>query len=88
MSNILELTVEKQLIHRKDRHNVHNVHAVTVVEGDNLVSHVACSISAVYYFFKSRSVTIITGSQRYSVNLLQIGLELPCRLVGYFFCFY
>ena len=62
------------------------MYAVATVEGDTVIGHVTCSISAVFYLFITRGGTIvceITGARRYSADLPQGGLELPCKLLFY-----
>ena len=56
---MLEPTIGKQLNCRKDRHNIHDVYTVAIVEGDTVVGHVPHSISAVCYLFITRGGTII-----------------------------
>ena len=54
---ILDSVVGKHLSCRKDRHNVHDVCAVAVVEGDIVVG-VPCSISALCYLFITKGGSI------------------------------
>jgi hypothetical protein len=61
--------------------NAEDPYAVAVVSDGNTVGHVPRMISAACSLFLQRSGTIIcriTGSRRYSVDLPQGGLELPC----------
>ena len=81
--NRFVVAVQKILTCRKERGNVHDVYAVAVFEGDVIVGHVPRAISAVCYLFIDKGGTIsceITGSYRYSSDLPQGGLELPCKL--------
>ena len=79
----LVVAVEKTLICRKEQGNIHDVYTVAVVEDDVIVGHVPRAISAVCYLFIKKGGTIsceITGSHRYSSDLPQGVLELPCKL--------
>ncbi len=66
--------------------NVHDPYAVAVCRashGSSLatVGHVPRNISALCHFFIRRSGTItcqVTGVRRYSSDLAQGGLEVPC----------
>ena len=81
--DILEATVRKQLSCCKEPHNVHDVYAVAVVEEKNIVGHAPRLILPVCNLFITRGGTIdyeIIGPRRYSVDLPQGGLELPCKL--------
>lgn len=62
--------------------NIHDVYAVAVLSGGTVVGHVPRNISAVCYLFIRRIGTIVcqvTGNRRYSSDLVQGGLEIPCR---------
>ena len=79
----LVAAVGKTLICRKECGNIHDVYAVAVVEGVVIIGHMPRAILAVCYLFIEKGGTIsceITGSHRYSSDLPQGGLELPCKL--------
>ena len=81
--DILAPTIGKQISCRKDRHNVHDMYAVAVVDGDSVVGHVPRTISATCYLFITRGGNItceISGNRRYCADLPQSGLELPYKL--------
>ena len=70
--------IAKQLSCHKDRHNIHDLYAVTVVGDDGVVGHVPlailCAISVACYLFITRggqmfSTCEISGSWRHSTNL-------------------
>ncbi len=62
--------------------NVHDPYAVAVcISSGSTVGHVPRNISALCHFFIRRCGTItcqVTGVRRYSSDLLQGGLEVPC----------
>ena len=62
--------------------NIHDPYAVSVVTSNgNTVGHVPRTISTACTFFIRRGGTIIcqvTGQKRYSSDLVQGGLEIPC----------
>ncbi len=69
---------------RKETGNISDLYAVAVVNDQgSLLGHVPRNISAVCSTFLLRSGTItckVSGSRKYSADLPQGGLELPCRL--------
>ena len=62
--------------------NIHGPYAVSIVTSNgNTVGHVPRTISTACTFFIRRGGTIIcqvTGQKRYSSDLVQGGLEIPC----------
>ena len=69
---------------RSDRTNLHDPFAVSVVKDDQTVGHVPRRISAACSMFLRRNETItcrVIGTRKYSTNLPQGGLEIPCELV-------
>ena len=64
--------------------NFHDPYAVAVLtSNDTIVGHVPRNISAVCHFFLRKNGNIIcqvTGRRRYSLDLAQGGLEVPCSL--------
>ena len=65
----------------QEQTNVHDIYAVAVKKGTDIVGHVPRSISCLYFFsFLERGGTLeceITGRRR---DLPQGGLEVPCKL--------
>ncbi len=68
----------------RERHNVRNQFAVAVKKGTNIVGHLPRSISTASYVFLGKPQSSITcrvvGERRYSRDLPQGGLEIPCQL--------
>ena len=74
---------EKHLTYTQERTNVHDIYAVAVKKGADVVGHVPRSISYLWCFFLGRGITLeceIT-ERRFSVDLLQQGLEVLCKLI-------
>ena len=64
--------------------NVYDPFAVCVQKDGDVVGHVPRKISAVCSLFLRRNGTIhckVTGSRRYSRDIVQGGLEIPCQLI-------
>lgn len=72
------------LVCQREPHNFHDPFAVAVMKTGNIVGHIPRTISAASYVFLGRSgCTIsctVTGSRRYSRDLPQGGLEIPCTI--------
>ena len=67
----------------QDQTNVHDIYAVAVKKGTDIVGYVPRSISYLCYLFLERGGRLqceITGRRRYSVDLPQGGLEVPCKI--------
>jgi len=66
----------------RDRCNHHNSFAVATCRGSNVVGHMPRKISAICYVFLGKPGAVIsctvTGSRRYSHDLPQVGLKIPC----------
>ena len=65
----------------RELHNLRDPYAVAIKKGSTIVGHVPRTISAVCSMFMRRDGTIscrVTGSRRYSSDLPQGGLEIPC----------
>ena len=80
-------SIDESLICEREIGNCHDTHAVAIkktIEGDiKTVGHVPRSISAICSIFIRRGgsiVCLVNGSRRYSSNLPQGGLEIPCIL--------
>lgn len=69
---------------RRETSNGHDPFAVAVVKDSTVVGHVPRRISAICSLFLRRHGTItcrVNGSRRYSRDLPQGGLEVPCILI-------
>ena len=67
----------------EERTNIHDPFAVAIIKDDSVVGHVPRKISTVCSLFlrSGGSITCeITGSRKYSHDLPQGGLEIPCSL--------
>lgn len=72
------------LVCTRERRNAVDRYAVSVVKDDNVVGHLPRKISKVCSLFLERGGTIncrITGARRYSFDLPQGGVEVPCFLL-------
>ena len=73
-----ELPCQREVGNRVD------VFAVAVMRGETVVGHVPKKISSVCSLYLRRDGSIVcrvTGSRRYSEDLAQGGLEIPCVLI-------
>ena len=73
----------EELTCRRERFNVADPFAVAMVKGETTVGHVPRKILSIYSLFLRRNGTIlcqIVGNRRYSADLPQGGLEVPCTL--------
>ena len=72
----------KELLCKHERHNPHDLFAIAVTKHHVVVGHLPRKYSALFWsFLRSGSITcIITGTRRYSRDLVQGGLEVPCML--------
>ena len=62
---------------------MHDIYAVAMKRGANIVGHVPHSISYLFYLFIESGGNIqceITGQRKYSADLPQGGLEVPYKL--------
>ncbi len=77
-------SLNERLLCEKEEGNTSDVYAVAVKENNRIVGHVPRTISAVCSLFLDREGTtitcVVTGSRRYSSDLPQGGLEVPCKL--------
>ena len=67
----------------KEEGNSHDLYAVAVKKLDSIVGHVPRTISTLCHLFLSRGGSItctVTGIRKYSDDLPQGGLEVPCQL--------
>ena len=74
----------EELTCRRERNNIHDPYAVAVLKSDVIVGHIPRAISAACYVFLGRAGSTIsckvTGPRRYSADLPQGGLEIPCSI--------
>ena len=64
--------------------NPHNLFAVAICKFNIVVGHVPKRISSIYSSFLRQGGSItckVTGPKRFSADLLQRGLEIPCKLI-------
>ena len=78
-------TTGEYLTCRLEFGNIHDPYAVAVVRStsSSTVGHIPRRISAVCHIFLRRNGNIscqVTGERRYSVDLPQGGMEVPCKL--------
>ena len=76
--------IGEELPCKREAHNAHDSFAVAVMkEHDVVVGHLPRKFSAVFWsFLRNGSITCrIIGRRRYSRDLVQGGLEVPCTLV-------
>ena len=83
--NVWDAAVGQVLPCQRERGNVHEPYAVAIVDRARgvIVGHVPRAVSSVRYLFLGNSGTIlclVTGTRRYSRDLPQSGLEIPCKL--------
>ena len=72
------------LVCEREPTNVNDRYAVAVVKDDVIVGHLPRAQSKIYSLFLLRNGTIdcvVIGSRRYSADLPQGGLEVPCKLI-------
>ena len=63
--------------------NLHDIYAVAVMKGNDVVGHIPRKISSLCYFFLSKGGRLeckVTGKRQHSIDLPQGGLEIPCLL--------
>ena len=72
------------LVCEREATNVNDRYAVAVVKDHVIIAHLPRAQTKIYSLFLLRNGTIdcvMIGSRRYSVDLLQGGLEVPCKLI-------
>ena len=75
--------MDEELNCRREEGNILDPYAVVIIKSGNIVGHVPCRISAACDLFIQRGGDIsckATGTRRYSGDLPQGGLEVPCYL--------
>ena len=80
--DIWDSEIGERLSCQVERNNRHDTHAVAVIKSNNVVGHLPQKISLICSLFLGRSGTSIEceviANRRYSHDLLQGGLEIPC----------
>ncbi len=75
--------VNEQLTCRSEPGNIQDPHAVAVIKGVDVVGHVPRMISTMCSMFLRRAgsmiVCTVTGPRRHSADLVQGGIEVPCK---------
>ena len=82
--DIWEANYGKLLSCVRETGNVFDPFAVCVQKDGDIVGHVPRKISAICSLFMRQNGTIhckVTGSRRYSSDITQGGLEIPCQLI-------
>ena len=81
---IWEVATGEVLICERELHNVRDRYAVAVKKSGTIIGHLPRKLSRVCSLFLRRGGTIVctvTGGRRYSADLPQGGLEVPCSLL-------
>jgi hypothetical protein len=76
--------VGEHLVCGREPTNAADRYAVAVVKDGSVIGHLPRKVSKVCSLFLRRGGSlhcIVTGGRRYSVDLPQGGLEIPCRLL-------
>ena len=74
--------VGEQLLCEREEGNPRDRYALAIKKSGNIVGHVPHSISTVCSLFIRRGgaiLCVVTGRRRYSKDLLQGGMEIPCK---------
>ena len=75
--------IGEELTCRREVGNIHDLHAVAVLRGSDVVGHVPRTISTPCNVFIRKGGVIsciISGHRQYSVDLEQGDLDVPCKL--------
>ena len=80
--DIWEATLGENLECQRESGNIHDIYAVAVLKSGLVVGHVPKRISSICsLFLRAGSIhCIVSGAKRYSADLEQGGLEVPCIL--------
>ena len=81
--DIWDATVGEQLQCQRENGNIHDIYAVSVQKSGVVVGYVPRKISSICSLFLRRGGAIhciVTGTKRFSADLDQGGLEVPCIL--------
>ena len=75
--------IGEELQCKMEHGNVHDMYAVAVTREDIVVGHLPRNISTPCHLFLRRGgniACVVNGARRFSADLIQGGLEVPCRL--------
>ena len=81
---VWEAAIDEELVCRPERGNAHDWYAVAVMKNDLVVGHLPRKFSGLYTLFIRRGGVIlcrVAGRRRYSRDLPQGGLEIPCVIL-------
>ena len=84
MDNIWDSAINEELPCEREVHNAMDHYVVAVKRDDVVVGHLPKKISRICSVFLRRGGTIrvkVTGQRRYSFDLAQGGMEIPCLLL-------
>ena len=76
--------IGEELQCKMEHGNIHDIYAVAVTREDIVVGHLPRHISTPCHLFLRKGGSIlctVTGVRQFSADLVQGGLEIPCRLV-------
>ena len=76
-------TINEELLCRLEPGNIQDLHAVAIIKDEVVVGHIPRNISTLCSSFIRRGGLImckVVGDRRYSSDLIQGGLEIPCIL--------
>ena len=77
-------TVGENLSCRREPTNENDRYAVAVMKDYTVIGHIPRKFSRLCSLFLRRGgniICVVTGTRRYSVDLPQGGLEIPCKLI-------
>ena len=81
--DVWTLIIGKVLACRRETTNIEDKYAIAMYKTEEVVGHVPCKILFLFAAFIRRGGTIyctVEGTQRYSSNLAQGDMEIPCKL--------
>ena len=76
--------IGEELECKMEHENIHDLYAVAVTREDIVVGHLPRNISTPCHLFLRKGgviLCVVNGARRHSADLVQGGLEVPCRLV-------
>ena len=76
--------INEELDCRCEPGNIQDPYAVAIIKNDGIVVHIPRKISAMCSLFVRKGGTItcgITGPRKYSADLVQGGMEVPCIII-------
>ena len=81
---VWDVAIGEDLICRREPTNERDRYAVAVTKNGTVIGHLPRKVSRVCSLFLRKGGTIdcvVTGTQRYSADLPQVGLEISCKLL-------